>query len=327
MTKTDDFLGVKDVKILPLNSGFDCVFLVKKLQFKTSKNGNEFLQVEVGDQDDSFTFNCFDGTQPFVFFKQTSAVFPQVVRVKGNTENFGDKFSPRIREVIAVTDELDKWLDKLIEKPVEAVSKLTEELWLYVNSIQNECLKNTVKQVFDDLGESFISSVAAVSMHHGYIHGLLEHTVHVTRAADVLQKIYPEINRDLVIAGSLLHDVGKVLEYRYESSEGIERTVIGRLQGHVVLGYRLVRGAGLRHKLDLQTLEMLEHIVLSHQGEPEWGAAVYPSTPEAVFVSLVDNLDAKIGMVQQALRKSVPQQVFSDFIPGLQTKLCTITKS
>lgn len=310
---------------MPLNEFFDTVLLVRKVSSKISRNGKAFLQVEVGDKTDNFCFNCFEGGQPFAFFKNLNASFPQVIQIKGQTENYGERLSPRIKEVLAIgPDTQDLWLDKLLEKPQESIEALREELSAYLESIAQESLRATVAQVFEDVGEAFINSVAAVSMHHGYLHGLLEHTVHVTRAAVALLPLYPEINRDLVISGALLHDIGKVLEYRYASIDGIERTTLGRLQGHVVLGYRLVRSAALRHHLESQLLERLEHIVLSHQGEPEWGAAVFPSTPEAVFVSLIDNLDAKLGMVQQQLRKAMPQQPFSDFVPGLQTRLCTL---
>jgi 3'-5' exoribonuclease len=93
------------------------------------------------------------------------------------------------------------------------------------------------------------------------------------------------------------------------------------LQGHVVLGYQLVRKAAMKAKLDAGRLERLEHIILSHQGEPEWGAAVYAATPEAVFVSKIDDLDAKMGMVQRALRQAVEGEEFSEKLPGLNTSL------
>jgi len=91
----------------------------------------------------------------------------------------------------------------------------------------------------------------------------------------------------------------------------------------VVLGYQLVRKAGLKAKLDPDRLERLEHIVLSHQGELEWGAAVFAATPEAVLVAKIDDLDAKMGMVQRALRQAAPNEEFSERLPGLSTQLLT----
>ena len=168
----------------------------------------------------------------------------------------------------------------------------------------------------------FVNGPAAVSMHHAYRHGLLEHTVRMARAARALLPLYPEISPDLALAGILLHDIGKTLEY--QAGMSTRRSRLGILQGHVVLGYRIVRRAGLRSGLDPDLLERLEHIILSHQGELEWGAAAMAATPEAVFVSMVDNLDARMGMVQQALRQSQPGgDPFSEYLPGLKAPLLT----
>jgi 3'-5' exoribonuclease len=143
----------------------------------------------------------------------------------------------------------------------------------------------------------------------------------MARAGRALLPLYPEVDADLALAGLLLHDVGKVIEY--EGTLATQRSRKGLLQGHVVLGYQLVRKAGLKAKLDADRLERLEHIILSHQGELEYGAAVLTSTPEAVFVSMVDNLDARMGMVQRALRQAAPDEEFSERLPGLNTALLT----
>jgi 3'-5' exoribonuclease len=102
-----------------------------------------------------------------------------------------------------------------------------------------------------------------------------------------------------------------------------QRSRKGLLQGHVVLGYQLVRRAGLKAKLAADRQERLEHIILSHQGELEYGAAVMAATPEAVFVSMIDNLDARMGMVQRALRQAGPGDEFSERLPGLNVQLLT----
>jgi 3'-5' exoribonuclease len=176
-----------------------------------------------------------------------------------------------------------------------------------------------VRSVIEEISDSFLSSPAAISMHHAYRHGLLEHTVHMARACKALFPLYPEVDHSLAMAGILLHDTGKTIEY--EGALATRRSRKGILQGHVVLGYQLVRKAGLKAKLDPDRLERLEHIILSHQGEPEWGAAVYAATPEAVFVSMIDNLDAKMGMVQHALRQGQAGEEFSEKLPGLNTPL------
>lgn len=320
----EGYLSVQTLKTLQIGLPFKAFVLVKRINRKSSKNGSLFLQIEVGDAKDSFTFNCFEGSAPFAFFTKPLSRCPQIVEIKGQADVFMEKFSPKIQSVLEVSVEDYKiLLEELSEHPEESVEKLKEEIEQIICQIQYETLALTIRQTLQDLGTGFYDSVAAVSMHHAYAHGLLEHSVHVARVVQKLLPIYPEVNADLALAGALLHDVGKVLEYRYNANDGIDRTCVGRLQGHVVLGYRLVRSAALRQKLHPVWLERLEHVILSHQGEPEWGAAVYPATPEAILVSLADNLDARMAMVHQQLKKSSNEQIFSEFIVGLQSRLLT----
>jgi 3'-5' exoribonuclease len=212
-------------------------------------------------------------------------------------------------------------LENLVEVAPEDGVALWSEFQGFIASISHPELRATVQAVFDEIGDQFRWSPAAVSMHHAYRHGLLEHTTHMARVCRALLPIYPEVDADLAMAGILLHDTGKTIEY--EGTLATKRSRRGILQGHVVLGYQLVRKAGLKSKLDPERLERLEHIVLSHQGEPEWGAAVYAAAPEAVFVSMIDNLDAKMGMVQRALRQANAEDEFSERLPGLSSQLLT----
>ena len=323
MNDINEYSSIQAIKQFDNGTSFSTIAVVRKIAKKISKTGNAFFQIEVGDSVDSFAFNCFSGSESYDFFQKKPTKCPQIIKIDGIIDFYADKLSPRIKDIQEITGELyETWVDQLVEKPDESVQSLKTDLDELIAKIKTAALRSTVQQVFKDLGTGFFDSVAAVSMHHAYIHGLLEHTVHVAKVVDHVLPLYSGINEDLVIAGALLHDVGKVLEYRYDI-EGIERTTIGRLQGHVVLGYRIVRSAALRQKLNPVWLERLEHIILSHQGEPEWGAAVYPATPEAVLVGLADNLDAKMAMVHKQLKKALPEQVFSDFIPGLQTCLMT----
>jgi 3'-5' exoribonuclease len=127
------------------------------------------------------------------------------------------------------------------------------------------------------------------------------------------------VDADLAIAGIILHDIGKLDEYEGDFSAKVSRT--GTLQGHVVLGFRMVRKAALQSHLNADLTERLEHIILSHQGELAWGAAAMAATPEAVFVSMIDNLDAKMGMVQRVLRNAAEGDEFSERLMGLQTRV------
>lgn len=300
---------------------FSSVLILKKVSSRTARNGSEFLMVEFGDKTGAFGVTCFSGTPAFDFFKTTPE--GSIVKISGLSDFYQSRFSPRINDASLVdeADLDDDALSNLVECSPEDPKELFAELQSYINAIEHEGLRLTTQQVIDELGDVFINCPAAVSMHHAYRHGLLEHTVHVTRAGRALLPLYPEVNADLATAGMILHDTGKTIEY--EGYRTKRRTKTGILQGHVVLGFRLVRKAAMQNKLDESLCERLEHIILSHQGELEWGAASMAATPEAVFVSMVDNLDAKMGMVQEVLRKTPDGDIFSDYLPGLKAPVLT----
>lgn len=316
---------VRELKALDVGATgrpFTSVLVVKRLLAKTASNGNPFASVELGDRSGSFNCTVFGDSPMFEPLK--AAGEGAVVRVEGKVDFFQNRLSPKLAKAVALA-EADLAAPGLLESLVEVAPENHEQLWQefqgYIDSIRHDELRMTVRAVFEDIGDTFRWSPAAVAMHHAYRHGLLEHTTHMARACKALLPLYPEVNADLAMAGVLLHDTGKAIEY--EGTLSTRRSRRGILQGHVVLGYQLARKAGIKAKLDPDRLERLEHIILSHQGEPEWGAAVYAATPEAVFVSMIDNLDAKMGMVQRALRQCSDTDDFSERLPGLSAQLLT----
>jgi 3'-5' exoribonuclease len=318
------FSSVRELKSLEQATGraFASVLVIRKLTAKTASNGNPFLSADLGDRSGSFSCTIFNDNPLFEQFK--TAGEGGVVRVEGKIDYFQGRLSPKLQKAEVLEEEqltAPGLIDNLVETAPENADVMWQEFQGFIDRIKHEELRQTVRAVFEEIGDSFRWSPAAVSMHHAYRHGLLEHTTHMARACQALLPLYPEVNADLAMAGVLLHDTGKTIEY--EGTLATKRSRRGLLQGHVVLGYQLVRKAGLKAKLDAELLERLEHIVLSHQGEPEWGAAVYAATPEAVFVSLVDNLDAKMGMVQRALRQAPAGEEFSERLPGLSSPLLT----
>lgn len=324
----DDYVplsSVRELKALePGSNGraFASLLVVKKLVPKTASNGNLFFSAEFGDRTGSFGCSIFNDSPVFEILK--AAGEGAVVRAEGKIDFYQGRLSPKLNRAVVLTEsELGApgLLDNLVELAPENADGLWSEFNGYIESISHVELRATVRAVIDEIGDTFRWAPAAVAMHHAYRHGLLEHTVHMARACKALLPLYPEVNADLAMAGTLLHDSGKAIEY--EGTLATRRSRRGILQGHVVLGYQLARKAGIKSKLDAERLEHLEHIILSHQGELEWGAAVYAATPEAVFVSMIDNLDAKMGMVQRALRQSDEKSEFSERLPGLNSQLLT----
>ena len=321
----ETLLIVRDLKALDASANgrpFASLLVIKKLAAKTASNGNSFFGLELGDRTGSFNCTVFNDSPVFEPLK--AAGEGAVVRIEGKVEFYQGRLSPRLAKAVALAEaELGSpgLLDNLVETAPEDAAGMWTEFNAFIDAIAHAELRATVRGVFDEIGETFRWSPAAVAMHHAYRHGLLEHTLHMARACKALLPLYPEVDADLAMAGVLLHDTGKAIEY--EGTLATKRSRRGILQGHVVLGYQLARKAAIRGRLDTERLDHLEHIILSHQGEPEWGAAVYAASPEAVFVSMIDNLDAKMGMVQRALRQAGESDEFSERLPGLSSHLLT----
>ncbi|MGB0371345.1 MAG: 3'-5' exoribonuclease YhaM family protein [Opitutales bacterium] len=311
---------VEAIKALPQDQPvvFEGVFLARKVDTKTARNGSPFLSVEFGDNTGAFTANCFSDTLVFRTLSESGA--GHIFRVNAQTDYYQERLSPKISRLTRLSEvEAEPFLETVVQSSPESSDSLWADLEAGIQAIEHDGLRRTVENALEEHGGHFRTSTAALSMHHAYRNGLLEHTVHMVRNARALLPLYPEVNPSLCLAGIILHDIGKIVEYA--QSLASEKTRSGVLQGHVVLGYRIARKAALQSRLNADLTERLEHIVLSHQGELAWGAAAMAATPEAVFVSMVDNLDAKMGMVQQALRETPEEKQFSDYIAGLQTKL------
>ncbi len=316
---------IRDLKVFTAaDSGraFASLLVLKKLTLKTASNGNTYLGIELGDRTGSFACTIFNDSPVFEILK--SAGEGAVLRVEGRIDFYQGRLSPRLGQA-SVLSEQELGAPGLLENLVETAPEDPELMWseinAFIDAIAHPELRATVRAVFDEVGDPFRWAPAAVSMHHAYRHGLLEHTTHMARACQVLLPLYRDVDPDLAMAGVLLHDVGKTVEY--EGTLATRRSRRGILHGHVVLGYQLARKAGMKARLSPEMLERLEHMILSHQGELEWGAAVYAATPEAVFVSMVDNLDARMGMVQRALRQTPETSEFSERLPGLNSPLLT----
>jgi 3'-5' exoribonuclease len=317
--------GVNDTTILDIMSSdsglkFSIVAIIKLVEAKLAKNNTEYLSVTIGDKNATCLCKVFGSSSMYNFFKTVEP--GTIVFVEGITKNYKGVFSPDITFVRILSDDeiaQGDYLQKVTICADEGMETLKNELNGMLATIGDEKLRLVIGEVIKELGEDFYNKAAGISMHHAYKNGLLEHTVHTARAGKNLLPLYPFVDHDIVMAGLLLHDIGKVLEYT--SDEVPQRTKIGILQGHLVLGYRLIRKVAIQNKLNGEILERLEHILLSHHNDPEFGAVVRPATPEAIFVALVDNLDAKMGMVEQLLRSTPSKNVFSDFHKGLEGKL------
>ncbi|MBN1231497.1 MAG: HD domain-containing protein [Anaerolineales bacterium] len=218
-----------------------------------------------------------------------------VVKVDGELETYLDKPQIRVNR-IRVADKNEYDLRNILPSTTKDIKEMQKQLGEYINSIQDQHLKNLVNSFFRDkdfLG-LFSQAPAAKKVHHAYLGGLLEHTLEVLHLSTSLIELYPLIKRDLLVTGILLHDIGKVYEYSWEID--VDYTDEGRLLGHVVIGDEKVSSAiiGIDGFPDSLKTE-LRHVLLSHHGRYEWGAPRRPKTLEAIALHHLENLDVQVN--------------------------------
>lgn len=175
----------------------------------------------------------------------------------------------------------------------------------YVKSIQNPVYSALVKGMLDYVGEKYYTYPAASKIHHNWLGGLSEHSLSMTEMADMVCRHYPQLNRDLLISATLIHDVGKTAEM--SGAVTTEYTLEGRLEGHISLANGWLTEVAEKLQLsDREETVFLHHMILSHHGHYEFGSPVLPMLQEAEALSLIDNLDARMNTLKQALDATKP---------------------
>lgn len=205
-------------------------------------------------------------------------------------------------------------LTDYITVPYRDIQELQTEMGIIIDRIQEEKLKNFIRAFWEKYKEEFIKTPAALYYHHAYIGGLLEHTLQVAKiaynSAISLQKDGIKVNLDIIIAGAILHDIGKIQEYSWSPTYEIQVNPKTRLIGnHCLIGKDILEefyqlyASQYDSAIPLETLEYLLHIILSHHGQLEWNACVEPATVEALLIHLADMVSAKSSALYKQLKE------------------------
>jgi 3'-5' exoribonuclease len=285
----------------------DDFFLVKTARLAETRAGKPYLILEVVDKTGEIGGPIWDQVERLQGVCQVG----QFVHLSGQVQSYQNKLQLKIDAARAVDrNEVD--LADFVLVCGQDREGLARDLQALVTSVKNPYLKKLLQVFFkkDPLWQRFQDAPAAKGIHHAYLGGLLEHSLSVARIADSLATHYSGVDRSMLLAGALLHDIGKMDELVMEVAV-IDYTPQGRLKGHLVMGSEMVAEAAAHIKdFPPELLTQLQHLILSHHGRKEFGSPTVPMTVEAVLLSFVDDLDAKMNLMEQ-LRKKMKE-------PGLQ---------
>jgi 3'-5' exoribonuclease len=290
---------IRDLAATQLVEG---VFAIQNCQLGQTKGGKPFIKCLLADRSGRVPGRMWNASEELFSTLPTDGF----VWMQGQTQPYQGEMQIVIHQIEKVApSEAD--LFELLPRSQYDCEQMFAELGRIMSTLSDPGIKCLAQSYLEDeeLMAKFKCAPAAMSLHHAFVGGLLEHTLSLLRLAEVFCPLYPQLNRDLILMGLFIHDLGKCQELIWETGFGYSDD--GQLVGHIARGV-----IWLQRKVDdcramgqcisPAVVMVLHHIILSHHGRPEFGALKIPATPEAIAVSLLDNADAKLHMAITAAR-------------------------
>ncbi len=292
------------VSSLKVGMRVDAAYVLKRKLLKKNPDGSRFILFQFSDSTGVIGGILWDDAE--VTYKRLAQ--GGFVRLVGEVQTYRDTQQVRVFQVEPLESERLDLADFLPVTPYDRDELFAE--WMgHVDAISDPALAALLRDMAEneDLSWRFRSAPAGKTWHHPYVGGLLEHVVKLCRIAKSVCDLYPELNRDLMMAACYLHDLGKVRELDYAAA--IEYNSEGRLVGHVVQGVEILDEFLPRHPdLSRETAIRLKHLIVSHQGAYEYGSPKLPMSLEAIAFHHIDNLDAQIDGFARVIREGRESQ-------------------
>lgn len=286
------------------------LFLVSRKNLARTKTGKPYLALTLMDRSGEIEARIWEDADRF----DPQAEVGQIVAVEGQAKAFRDQLQVNITSLQALEEDAVP-RRHFIPASKRSFREMKADLARLIESVEEASLHRLLAAIFQgNFHKQFCLAPAAKMMHHAYLGGLLEHTLSVTGLALRISRHYPGIDRDLLVAGALLHDIGKVREFSF-STAPFDYTDAGRLIGHLVLGCEMVRRQAENvPELPAERLDQLLHLILSHHGRHEFGSPCLPMTIEAILLHHLDDMDAKVNFINRLSEQVEPgQQQWSDY--------------
>ena len=297
-------------KIKDFQSGdiIQSFFLVKAAEYKTASNNKSYLDLTLVDQTGDIKAKLWD---------HSAEMEPQynanlLVRIRGNVSEWQNKLQLKIDKIRVATEEDALDIGDFVPVAPYSPEAMYAELEEYMGMIKNSDIAKIVSALVNANEEKLVLYPAAKQNHHAVRSGLLYHITTMLKMGEKVSEVYVNLNRDLLFAGIILHDIAKIAEMN-ASELGIvsEYTVEGELLGHIIQGIKMIDQTAVKVGADPEVSLLLQHMVLSHHYEPEFGSPKRPMIPEAEILHYLDMMDARMYDMGRALEK-VEDRHFSD---------------
>jgi 3'-5' exoribonuclease len=272
------------------NKVITSTFVVVSKQIKPKKTGEPYLALTLGDRSGQLEAKMWDNVEEVLnAFEQDD-----FLKIKGLINKYKNRFQLTIHKLRKLGDSEIEY-DDYLPKTTKDIDQLWRTLADFVGSFRDPHLRSLVQAFMADaeISAAYRNAPAAKTLHHAYIGGLLDHVVSLFRSCDLICQNYPQVNRDLLLTGAFLHDIGKIYELTYNRS--FSYTTRGQLLGHMIIELEMLQTKlALVPDFPAELKTLLEHLIISHHGQYEFGSPKLPMFPEALVLHYLDDLDSKM---------------------------------
>jgi len=276
-------------------------FILRKREIKLKKDSGEpYASFEFGDSSGRIRGTLWNNVKEIASLLNVG----DIVKVQGFVTTYGDSNYINVEKIRKAVQQDNVNKSQFIPRTEKDTRMLMLRLFSIIDSLKNDQIKRLLHLIFDDIDfkNEFAKSPAAKLWHHNYLGGLLEHTLNVVDICDKVLGNYERVNRDILISGALLHDIGKVAELTIEGF--IDYSDTGRLLGHTVIGCQIVtQKISTIQDFPKHLSDQIQHLILSHHGQKEQGAPIVPMTLEAIILHCADYLDSQSNAILRIIKK------------------------
>ncbi|MDM5213848.1 3'-5' exoribonuclease YhaM [Peribacillus sp. NJ4] len=278
----------------------DIYMYIKTSTKAVASNGKPFLTLILCDKTGEIEAKLWDVSEA----DEKTYSAEATVKVQGEVQNYRGRSQLKIRNIRITTDADGVTKADLIQTAPLSQEEMMETITQFIFEMRNPNIQRVTRHLIKKYQNEFLTFPAATKNHHEYMSGLAYHVVSMLGLAKAISTLYPSLNRDLLYAGVILHDLGKVHELSGPVSTVY--TVEGNLLGHITIMVNEVGKAAEELGIEAEEIMILKHLILSHHGKAEWGSPKPPMVREAEVLHYIDNMDAKINMMDRALEKVKP---------------------
>ncbi|MCK1984398.1 MULTISPECIES: 3'-5' exoribonuclease YhaM [Peribacillus] len=278
----------------------DIYMYIKTSTKAVASNGKPFLTLILCDKTGEIEAKLWDVSEA----DEKTYSAEATVKVQGEVQNYRGRSQLKIRNIRITSDTDGVTKADLIQTAPLSQEEMMETITQFIFEMRNPNIQRVTRHLIKKYQSEFLTFPAATKNHHEYMSGLAYHVVSMLGLAKAISTLYPSLNKDLLYAGVILHDLGKVHELSGPVSTVY--TVEGNLLGHITIMVNEVGKAAEELGIEAEEVMILKHLILSHHGKAEWGSPKPPMVREAEVLHYIDNMDAKINMMDRALEKVKP---------------------